>query len=154
MIRLSKFTDYSIIILTFLGKNPATIWQTSVIAEKTHLTKPTVAKILKRLVKVNFVVSHQGKTGGYKISVDPAELSLAKIITALEGRVTISECNAKASCCTMLKTCPLTSPLAKINRLIYETLDTYKLRDLITINIEVEAEQKMDLNLGAMHDYR
>jgi Rrf2 family protein len=100
------------------------------------------------LAKVKFVVSHRGKAGGYKIAVDPKLLSLAQIITALEGRIAVSECNSKASCCSMLKNCPLTSPLAKINRLIYETLDTYKLSDLITKT--TVTEQKIKLVSGGL----
>jgi len=131
MIRISKLTDYAIIILSFLGKEPLAIWQTTLIAQRNHLAKPTVAKILKRLVGVKFVISHRGKDGGYKLAVDPKELSLASIITALEGQVAITECNSKDNFCSMFKNCPLTSPLTKINRIIYETLDTYKLSDLI-----------------------
>lgn len=148
MIRISKLTDYSIIILSFLGKEPSTIWQTTTIAEKNHLTKPTVAKILKRLVKVKFVISHRGKAGGYKLAVEPKDLSLANIITALEGRVAITECNYKASFCSMIKNCPLTSPLTKINRLIYETLDTYKLSDLITSAAAIE--QNINSTVGVI----
>jgi FeS assembly SUF system regulator len=141
MIRISKLTDYAIIILSFLGKEPLILWQTSIIAEKNNLTKPTVAKLLKRLVKVKFVISYRGKDGGYKLAVEPHNLSLANIITALEGRVAITKCNSKVNSCLISKNCPLITPLTKINKLIYETLDTYKLSDLISTNITPTIDQ-------------
>lgn len=134
MIRISKLTDYAIIILAFLSKTSEKIWTTTEIATQVHLSKPTTAKILKILTNKNLVISLRGKDGGYKIAVDPHNISLANIIIALEGQVAITECNSTANCCPITKHCPLVSALTKINTIIYDALNKCLLSELITYN--------------------
>ena len=136
MIRISKLTDYAMVILAYIGKTPHLIYQTAEIAYHTNLTKPTVAKILKQLVNTNILVSQRGATGGYQLASNAEDISLATIITALEGQVAITECTSKTTTCAMAAKCPITSPWVRINRIIYDALNTYKLSDLITTTFE------------------
>jgi FeS assembly SUF system regulator len=136
MIRISKLTDYAMVILSQMGKDPNLILQTGEIAKMTFLAKPTVSKILKQLVNKKILLSQRGATGGYKLASNAEDISLASIIIALEGQVAITECNSDLKHCSIANQCPITSPWLKINRIIYNSLAAYKLSDLVAATLE------------------
>ena len=151
MIRISKLTDYAMVILTYMGKEPNSVLQTAEIATITHLAKPTVAKILKQLVNKKILLSQRGATGGYKLASNAEDISLASIIVALEGQVAITECNSKSNHCTIASKCPITSPWIKINRIIYDSLDKYKLSDLVAATL-APRKCSAEKTVGVNHD--
>lgn len=153
MFRISKLTDYAMVILTHMGKSPDLIYQTTEIAIAVHLAKPTVAKILKQLVNKKILISQRGAAGGYQLAGNAEDISLATIITALEGQVAITECNSKIKRCARATKCPITSPWVKINSIIYNSLDAYKLSDLVAATLEPKQCNTLEL-AGALYDGR
>lgn len=119
------------LILAYMGQRPEQFLQTAEIATATKLAKPTVAKILKQLVASQLLTSTRGATGGYKIIGNIQEISLANIVTAIEGELAITECNSKHVTCKQANHCSLNSPWQEINQIIYNSLAAYKLSDLI-----------------------
>ena len=55
---------------------------------------------------------------------------MAKIIAALEGPVSLTECGASPGLCEHEPSCHVRSPWEKINRAVTETLDRVSLADL------------------------
>ena len=51
----------------------------------THLSLPTVSKLLKSLVRAGLAVSQRGARGGYALSRPAEKISAAEILDALEG---------------------------------------------------------------------
>lgn len=131
MLRISKLTDYAMVILAYMGQEPERVRQASEIAEQTAIAKPTVSKLLKQLTKNNILTSMRGATGGYKLADAPERISIAQIITALEGPVAITECNLGQDHCAISNKCQITSPWLKINAVIYHALASYSLNDLL-----------------------
>ena len=68
MLRLSKLTDYAIVVMTALGRNPEQVLSASGVAQASHLELPTVSKLLKQLARGGLVVSFRGAKGGYQIA--------------------------------------------------------------------------------------
>ena len=65
MLRLSKLTDYAVVVLIRLSHGEAV--QTSPgIAAGIGLPEPTVAKVLKALAGSGLVSSQRGARGGYR----------------------------------------------------------------------------------------
>ncbi len=61
MIRMSKLTDYAILILAHLARAPGTLTAQE-LAGRSRVPLPTVSKLAKELSKVGLVVSHRGRT--------------------------------------------------------------------------------------------
>lgn len=139
MIRISKLTDYAMLILAYMGQKPTQVLQTTEIAAHTHLAKPTVAKILKQLVIKNILISTRGANGGYKLVGNIEDISMANIITALEGEVAITQCNSQFTTCKQAEHCPINLPWQQINRIIYDSLDAYKLSDLVAAAVTTKS---------------
>ena len=130
MVRITKLTDYGIMIMAFMANHPTKVFQAAEIATQTTLAKPTVAKLLKKLAKSEFLASHRGTHGGYQLACDPLETSVADIIGTLEGPIAITECNLGHDYCATAQHCTLKSPWSRINQVITQALQAVKLSEL------------------------
>ena len=141
MIRLSKITDYGILILAELthprqsGPEASGVSKTSSnareLSRRVELPLPMVSKVLKTLTRAGVLVSQRGAQGGYTLAVRPEDLTVADIIAALEGPVTLTECSAGPSLCDHEESCPVRSPLLVINHVIQNALSGITLSDLL-----------------------
>lgn len=132
MIRVSKLTDYAMVILAYIGQKPTERYQAREIAKATNLAQPTVSKLLKQLARAGVVISTRGAQGGYTLSKPPSEISIALIIESLEGPLAMMECFIGEDSCSLANSCKINSPWMKINSLIKETLEQYTLDNLVT----------------------
>lgn len=130
MLRIAKLTDYGIVMMHFMADDPARLFQATDIATATHIAQPTVSKILSQLAQHKLVHSYRGIHGGYKLSRAPSEISVAAVITALEGPIALTECNVGENTCTMHKQCKLRTPWQRINQILSQNLESITLSDL------------------------
>lgn len=88
-------TDYAVRMVAALAENCAegvTSLGASALGEIACVPKPTALKVLRQLKKCGLVQSIKGATGGYRLSREPEEITLAQVIEAIEGRIEISRC--------------------------------------------------------------
>ncbi len=131
MIKVNKLTDYSILILNhFATQNEDTVFNASQLAQALTLPSPTVSKILKILLKNQFVTSHRGAQGGYQLAKPLKSISIAAIIEAMEGRLAVTQCNVGTGLCTHEQGCQMRSPWQKINHMVLELLSQVSLADM------------------------
>ncbi len=91
MIRMSKLTDYAILILAHLARSPGTLTAHE-LAARSRVPVPTVSKLAKELSKAGLVVSHRGRNGGYGLARPADQISVAEIVEALEGPIALTDC--------------------------------------------------------------
>jgi FeS assembly SUF system regulator len=93
MIRLSKLSDYAIVVLTTMVRNSDAVSLSSAcLSQKSSVPEPTVAKLMKLLAKGGVVTSHRGTSGGYMLARTARDISVADIIVAVEGPISLTEC--------------------------------------------------------------
>ena len=132
MIKISKLTDYAVVVLTQLGRDRA-VRTVADLAESTGIPAPTVAKLLKPLAAAGLVASHRGANGGYALSLEPERITVAAIITALEGPIAVTECVGDTdSACGVERLCPMRGNWDKINRAVRRALEEVSLADMAT----------------------
>jgi FeS assembly SUF system regulator len=91
MIRMSKLTDYAIVLLAHLARAPETVTAHE-LARRSRVPLPTVAKLCKELSRAGLVISHRGRHGGYALSRPAESISVAQVVEALEGPIALTEC--------------------------------------------------------------
>lgn len=131
MVRITKLTDYAMVVLALMAAQPLRLFQAREIAEQTTLPPTTVSKLLKNLTKNKFLRSERGAAGGYRLEVDPEQISIADLIDALEGPLAITECNLGHDHCRSETHCSLRTPWIRINHIITRALASITLSDLI-----------------------
>lgn len=145
MIRITKNTDYGLVLLTVLaresGGDPLTARD---LAERSTLPLPMVSQILKTLAREGLLESTRGAKGGYRLVRRPEELSVAEVIAVLEGPIAITECSVEGSGdCDQEDGCPLRGPWQKINRVIKTALDGVSLGDLIGPSAKSDGDEEL-----------
>lgn len=146
MLRLSKLTDYAIVILSNMAHAETHLHATAEIAEQTGIALPTVAKLLKLLVNAKIVTSARGAKGGYMLACAPEQISVASIIYALEGPIAITECSISADSCEQADGCKIRSNWGLINQTIYNALAAITLFDMIQPAILPPSEIHIPVN--------
>ena len=129
MIRITKLTDYGILVLTHLvGESLVNARE---LAAVTSLPLPTVGKILRILARAGLVKSHRGAHGGYELAQNPDEISVADVITAFEGPIALTEClSHETPGCEVEAICPTRSNWDRINHAIKTALEEIPLSEM------------------------
>ena len=132
MFRLSKLTDYGIVVLAHLAKRDGELPHAAPdVAREVDLSLPVVSKVLKSLARRGLLDSHRGSKGGYTLVRSPAEITVREMVVALEGPVALTECNVGPYLCEHESGCPVRGPWHVINRVVQDALSKITLEDLI-----------------------
>jgi FeS assembly SUF system regulator len=137
MFRLSKIADYGIIILAHLAQHagqeldgaPRSL-NARELAEHVDLPLPIVSKVLKTLTRAGVLESQRGAKGGYSLAHRPEDLSVADMITALDGPLALTQCSLGPAVCDLEESCAVKSPWLVINRVVHNALASVTLADL------------------------
>lgn len=132
MLRITKQTDYGIVLMTwFAGQTTSSGFSARDLAEQSGLPQPMVGKILKLLVKEGLLESTRGAHGGYRLGRSAESISVADIVRALEGPIAITECADDAeSDCRLSGGCPVSANWQRINRAVNLALDGITLQEM------------------------
>lgn len=129
MIRLSKLTDYGIVLMTRFAADGA-VHTARELAGDTGVPLPTVSKILKALSREELLISHRGVKGGYGLARPAPEISVAQIISVFEP-IAMTECTSDGpSFCELEPTCPVRGNWQKIGLAIRGALQDLTLADM------------------------
>jgi len=131
MLRISKLTDYGIVLLARFAKEPVgTTLTAREMSESTALPHPVVSKMLKTLAGAELLQSHRGAKGGYSLARDPERVTVADILEALEGPLALMECSAGPGHCEQESSCGVREPWQRINRSVQAALEAMTLAEL------------------------
>ena len=138
MLRLSKKSDYALIAMKHLATRPDSSGSSSAreISESYDIPLELLAKVLQRLVRARLLVSLQGTRGGYRLGRSPRAISVADVIQAVDGPVTMTACSPDDHTCDQYTKCSIRDPLWKIKNRILEALTTVSVADM---SVEADA---------------
>ena len=133
MIRLSKLTDYGIVLMTSMARDAQhPLYTARDLAAQTRVPLPTVSKLLKQLSNAGLLVSHRGVKGGYSLARLPQEISVGQIIFAIEGPIGVTECSSSVSpLCELEPHCPISANWKIISHTLRQALENLTLPDLL-----------------------
>ena len=132
MLRLSKKADYALMAMKHLAQNGGGSHSTSAreIAEQYDIPIELMAKVLQRLVRAGLLVSTQGTRGGYTLGRAPRSISVADVIQAIDGPVTVTACSNEKNDCEQYSKCSIRDPLWQIRERIIAALGTVTLSEI------------------------
>lgn len=130
MLRLNKLTDYSTVIMSYMARKPGDIYSVAQTATALGITAPTASKILKRLARRGLVQSLRGAKGGYLLARSPEQISIAEVIDAMEGPLSVTECVVAKDLCAREASCSIRNNWRQLNQVIRQTLDQVSLADM------------------------
>lgn len=88
----SKTTEYAFRILSFMAQDESRLYNVDEIFEKLRIPYRYLRKLMTNLTRSGFIVSIQGKNGGYKISKKIEEIKLLEILDAVDPDYLSGKC--------------------------------------------------------------
>lgn len=82
--RLTRFTDYSLRVLIYLGQNNESRVTIQQISDAYDISKNHLMKVVSNLTRLNFVVAQRGPGGGIQLNRPANEIGLDQIIGSTE----------------------------------------------------------------------
>jgi len=131
MFRLNRLTDYGVVVLTQMSRNPDDLRTAPQISQETGVPLPTVAKLLNALAHGQLIESHRGAAGGYTLNRTAEEITVAEIIQALEGPIALTACvEGSEDDCGVASLCPMRGNWDRVNKAIHGALSDVTLADM------------------------
>ena len=131
MLRISKLTDYAILIMVELTRDGEML-SAHALAERIHVEIPTASKVLKLLAGDGLLESYRGANGGYRVSRQAGEISVAEVIAAIEGRIAMTECSVEEGLCSQEDSCELRGNWQRISLAVAGALQEVSLTEMST----------------------
>ena len=139
MLRMGKLTDYGIVLMSYLAQKTDVQHSAHALADAVHVPLPTVKKVLKALSQAGLLNSERGAHGGYSLNLSPKKISVAEIITAIEGPIALTECVGSESHCDQENHCSIQTNWTRINNAVFHALDEVKLSDMLVPQLASES---------------
>lgn len=152
MIRLSKLTDYGFVLLTRLARAESDeVLNAHEMSEEVNVPQPTVSKLLKALTRGGLLKAQRGAKGGYALARPPQQITVADVISALEGPIAMTDCSAEEGC-SHESDCPNKSNWQRISNAMFRALSDITLHDMAdgngSLNVRVSGARQKSCNCG------
>lgn len=146
MLRISKLTDYAILMMVEMTRDEEML-SAHALADRIHVETPTASKVLKLLAGSGLLESYRGANGGYRVSRKAADISVAEVIAAIEGPIAMTECSVEEGLCSQEDSCDLRSNWQRISMAVAQAL-----RDVSLAEMSAPLEKKVNpLHITTLH---
>ena len=147
---LSMQTDYAIRVLLDIASN----WQehgvvTRMLAERLHVPRVFLTKIVAQLAGYGFLRTQRGKGGGIMLSRSPAQINLLEVIEVFEGRLRSTSCTSSEDFCCLIKGCAIRGLWTGAEDSMRNYLGGFTLADLVEAASKLGENSMADVNDSA-----
>lgn len=131
--RLTRECDYAFVALAFLaGRAGGMAISCEDMARALTIPPDFLAKILQKLSRSGLVVAKHGPNGGYVLSRQPADVSFADVLLAIDEPLRLVECVEPHDCrCPRLSVCAILETMQVIHERLITALARVTLADLL-----------------------
>ena len=131
MFKLTRKSEYALIALRHLQMNDTLLSSSKEISQMYMIPRQVLAKVLQKMVKLNYIDAYKGSNGGYKLKKSLKKIRLAEFIEKMEGPLGLVDCNINDNC-NQIDYCNIKMPINKINENIKSVLNKIKIADITT----------------------
>ena len=135
--RLTRFTDYSLRVLIYLGLQQDELITIRKISEAYGISRNHLMKVVSLLTRMGYLTAQRGPGGGIKLARPPEEVNLADVIRDTEEDLVMVECFDKDGHCVITPVCRLQHVIGEALNAYISTLENYTLLDLIDSKSEL-----------------
>ncbi|AWN37228.1 Rrf2 family transcriptional regulator [Methylobacterium radiodurans] len=128
--RLTRYTDYALRTLIYLGLNEPRQSSIGEIARAYGISENHLTKVVHQLGRLGLVRTIRGRGGGLRLALDPAEIVVGAVVRQTEEDLALVECFAGGAC-AITPSCRLRRVLGEALAAFLAVLDRYTLADLL-----------------------
>ena len=101
------------------------------IAEAEGLPYELLRKVFQRMTKAGIVESIRGKQGGFRLAMTPEDITMYRVLEAVQGKVVVNRCVSDKECCPNQKVCQLHGGIRTLQGEISSLLKQSTLQDFL-----------------------
>jgi Rrf2 family protein len=129
--QVTRQADYAVRALTYLAGLPlgeqAT---TATISETQAIPRPFLSKVISQLALAGLVVTTRGMGGGVALAHPPEDITLLRVVEAVDGPVRVNQCLLRAGNCQMESVCGAHDVWAEIQSRLIQDLEAVSMAEL------------------------
>ena len=125
--RLTRYTDYALRVLIYLGLRPDTLGSIGEMAERYGISENHLMKVVQQLGRAGYLKTTRGRGGGVRLGRAPETIRIGDVVRLTEEDFDIAECGS----CVLGGACGLTSAFSRATAAFLAVLDQFTLADLV-----------------------
>ncbi len=129
--KLTRFTDYSLRVLIYLGLKDDGRVTIREISEAYGISRNHLMKVVSLLTRMGYLDARRGPGGGIALARPTAEIVIADVVRDMEDDLNMVECFCEGGTCIINPVCELKSVLTQALSAYLDTLERYTLKDLL-----------------------
>jgi Rrf2 family protein len=120
---------HALLVATTLAEHHASgsVLSLTELAASTGASQGYLEEVAAGLRQAGLIVGQRGIGGGYRLAVDPASITVADVVEAIEGKMAMVDCLAGAEHCGMSASCN--------NRSVWDRIQTRVLDSMRSITV-------------------
>ncbi|AQT67709.1 HTH-type transcriptional repressor NsrR [Anaerohalosphaera lusitana] len=128
---IRRDTDYALRAMAMLAQlESGKAVSTKQISTEQQIPSALAAKLMQKLQAAGLVKSKMGPKGGFSLSKHPQKISIADVVLAIQGPVSINKCLTGSFQCPINAKCPLHKKLGKLQSQMDQYLTETTLADV------------------------
>jgi Rrf2 family nitric oxide-sensitive transcriptional repressor len=125
--RLTRYTDFALRVLLYLGRQPDRLASIAEIARGYGVSQSHLMKVVSDLVGAGYVESVRGRHGGIRLAKPPAEIIIGPLVRHTETDFDLVECGG----CRIAPACGMSSMFDEALAAFLTVLDGFSLADAL-----------------------
>jgi Rrf2 family protein len=104
--QITRAADYAVRVMVHLaGLSSGSRVQRRTLVELSDAPGSFLSKVLQRMVYAGLIVSRRGTGGGFELALPPEEISLLRVVEAIDGPIQLNLCVSGAPGCERSRGC-------------------------------------------------
>lgn len=137
---LTRYTDYGLRTLMYVGSHPHETISTTDLAKALRVSRHHLLKVVHRLCELGWLQAKRGPNGGISFVERSAGVTVGEVVRELENQLDLVECfSSESNTCPLLPACRLAPLLKRAQDAFLGVLDELTLGDLVARPAELRA---------------
>ena len=129
--KLSKATDYAIVLLHYVDSQEPKEWiPVSLVSKKFGIPSSFLGNIVHRLVQIGILESQRGPKGGIRLAKGTEQITIGQVLSALDEGTGLVECMERPGECPIESQCDIRRFWSITNELVLAALKHISLKDI------------------------
>ena len=129
--KLTRFTDYSLRVLIYLGLKDDGRVTIKEISEAYNISRNHLMKVVSLLTRMGYVDARRGPGGGIALARSASDIVIADVVRDMEDDLNLVECFCDEGSCIIKPVCELKAALGRALDAYLSILEGYTLKDLV-----------------------
>jgi Rrf2 family transcriptional regulator, nitric oxide-sensitive transcriptional repressor len=128
IMRLTRYTDYSLRVLMYVGARGDQVSTIAEIARAYDISRDHLMKVVQQLGRDGYLSNVRGRSGGMLLARAASDIVVGDVVRRTESDFDLVDCGS----CVIAPVCKLTGVIGEAMDAFMAVLDRYTLEDLLT----------------------